>query len=324
MKMLGRFWKAARCLRPGLGGVVIIALSSTAAAVASAQSVDTQPPIVTSTSPAAAATGVSVAVTIRATFDEPVQASSISMELRDSSNNIVPGIASYDLATRTVSFDPIQHLEGARTYLASVAGAADDAGNAMLAAVQWTFTTATPGFQESTVFSGLTSLRRCSFRPTAESSLLRKSGLIKIFDDFSDTTPTVFADLRTNVPNFWDRGLLGLALHPNFPATPYVFVLYTYDAPIGGVAPTWGDNLSHASGADDKRLRRQRSPVQAHGERKHDDGHRTGLGVRLVSAVSQPFDRRTCVRAGWGTVRHWRRRCELQFFRLWAGWESGR
>ena len=40
--------------------------------------------------------------------------------------------------------------------------------------------------------------------------------------------------------NFWDRGLLGLALHPNFPATPYVYVLYTYDAPIGGVAPTFG------------------------------------------------------------------------------------
>ena len=28
------------------------------------------------------------------------------------------------------------------------------------------------------------------------------------------TTPTVFADLRTNVHNFWDRGLLGLALDP--------------------------------------------------------------------------------------------------------------
>jgi hypothetical protein len=34
--------------------------------------------------------------------------------------------------------------------------------------------------------------------------------------------------------------MLGLALHPDFPATPYVYVLYTYDAPIGGTAPRWG------------------------------------------------------------------------------------
>ena len=67
-----------------------------------------------------------------------------------------------------------------------------------------------------------------------------KSGLIKVFANLSDTTPTVFADLRTNVHNFWDRGLLGLELHPDFPTTPYVYVLYSLDAPIGGVAPRWG------------------------------------------------------------------------------------
>ncbi len=67
-----------------------------------------------------------------------------------------------------------------------------------------------------------------------------KSGIIKVFSSFGDATPTQFADLRTNVHNFWDRGLLGMALHPNFPATPKVYVLYTYDAAIGGTAPRWG------------------------------------------------------------------------------------
>ena len=32
-----------------------------------------------------------------------------------------------------------------------------------------------------------------------------------------------------------------MALPPNFPASPYVYVLYAYDAPIGGTAPAWGD-----------------------------------------------------------------------------------
>ena len=97
-----------------------------------------------------------------------------------------------------------------------------------------------PGFQETIVFSGLTNPTAVRFSPDGRVFVAEKSGIIKVFDDLSNPFPTVFADLRTNVHNFWDRGLLGLALHPNFPATPYVYVLYTYDAPIGGIAPTWG------------------------------------------------------------------------------------
>ena len=41
-----------------------------------------------------------------------------------------------------------------------------------------------------------------------------KRGIIKVFDSLTDTTPEVFADLRTNVHNYADRGLLGLALDP--------------------------------------------------------------------------------------------------------------
>ena len=67
-----------------------------------------------------------------------------------------------------------------------------------------------------------------------------KRGIIKVFDSLTDTTPTIFADLRTNVYNFWDRGLLGLRLHPSFPQNPYVYVLYAYDGDIGGRRPRWG------------------------------------------------------------------------------------
>ena len=74
------------------------------------------------------------------------------------------------------------------------------------------------------------------------SSLRRRDGRIKVFDSLTDTTPTVFADLNVNVYNFWDRGLLGLALDPNFPTDPYVYVLYTYDHELGSAAPAprWG------------------------------------------------------------------------------------
>ncbi|HEV7884616.1 MAG TPA: PQQ-dependent sugar dehydrogenase [Solirubrobacteraceae bacterium] len=95
-------------------------------------------------------------------------------------------------------------------------------------------------FQERTVFSGLTNPTAVRFAADGRVFVAEKSGLVKVFSDLDDTTPTTFADLRTEVHNFWDRGLLGLALDPSFPASPYVYVLYTHDAPIGGTAPRWG------------------------------------------------------------------------------------
>jgi glucose/arabinose dehydrogenase len=99
-----------------------------------------------------------------------------------------------------------------------------------------------PGFQESVVFSGLDHPTALRFSPDGRIFVAEKSGRIQVFDSLTDTTPTLFADLSTNVYNFWDRGLLGMALHPNFPIQPYVYVLYTYDHELGSStpAPRWG------------------------------------------------------------------------------------
>src|SRR5919202_248051 len=104
------------------------------------------------------------------------------------------------------------------------------------------------GFQEKVVFSGLTAPTNVEFSKDGRVFVAEKSGLIKVFDNLSDTTPTTFADLRTKVHNYVDRGLLGLAVDPNFPTNPYVYVLYTYDAPIGGTAPRWGDTCPDPPG----------------------------------------------------------------------------
>ena len=96
------------------------------------------------------------------------------------------------------------------------------------------------GFEEQLVFSGLNQPSAVRFSPDGRVFVAEKRGVIKVFDSLSDTTPTIFADLRTNVYNFWDRGLLGMALDPGFPTKPYIYVLYAYDAAIGGTAPRWG------------------------------------------------------------------------------------
>ena len=98
-----------------------------------------------------------------------------------------------------------------------------------------------PGFQETTVFSGLEAPTAVRFAPDGRIFVAEKPGGIKVFDGVGDTTPTLVATLRPQVNHNWDRGMLGMAIDPNFPAKPFIYVLYTYDAPIGGTAPTWND-----------------------------------------------------------------------------------
>ncbi len=87
-----------------------------------------------------------------------------------------------------------------------------------------------PGFQEEFVFTGLNRPTNIEFSPaTGKIFVAQKDGLIKVFDSLNDTTPTVFADLSADVHDYWDRGLLGLALAPNFPTDPYVYASYAYD-----------------------------------------------------------------------------------------------
>src|SRR5256886_711136 len=96
------------------------------------------------------------------------------------------------------------------------------------------------GFRDSIALRGLTEPTAVRFASDGRVFVAEKSGIVKVFNNLTTPTPTVFADLRTNVHNFWDRGLLGLALAPNFPVQPWVYVLYTYDAAIGGTPPRRG------------------------------------------------------------------------------------
>jgi glucose/arabinose dehydrogenase len=96
------------------------------------------------------------------------------------------------------------------------------------------------GFHDYVVFDGLDRPTAVAFSPDGRVFVTEKRGVVKVFDTVSDTTPTVVADLRTATYNSWDRGMLGLALHPQFPSVPDLFVAYTYDAAPGGAAPLWG------------------------------------------------------------------------------------
>jgi glucose/arabinose dehydrogenase/PKD repeat protein len=121
----------------------------------------------------------------------------------------------------------VAYLLGAACLLAAAAPAAAAA-------------TFPKGFQDSVVVAGLNEPTAVRFAADGRVFVAEKSGRVLVYDGLDDESPTLFADLRLQVFNGSDRGLLGLALDPRFPLDPYVYVLYSHDAPIGGEAPVWG------------------------------------------------------------------------------------
>jgi glucose/arabinose dehydrogenase len=220
--------------------LLIVAVTITRDATESVLRAQGIPPAVVSQSPSSGAANVSTRTTVRATFSKPVQPASLGFELRTAGGALVASVVTYDAALNIATLTPSAELGGNASYTARVTSATDLEGTPLPSPIAWTFTTAAPRFIERTVFSGLTNPTAIEFASDGRVFVAEKSGLIKVFDNLTDTTPTVFADLRTNVHNFWDRGLLGLALHPNFPAVPYVYVMYAHDAAVGALAPLWG------------------------------------------------------------------------------------
>jgi glucose/arabinose dehydrogenase len=90
------------------------------------------------------------------------------------------------------------------------------------------------GFQDQVVLENLDQPTNFRFAPDGRIFVAEKPGKILVFENLADTTPEVFADLRTDVYDNGDRGLLGLALDPQFEAgRPYVYALYTWDHVLG-------------------------------------------------------------------------------------------
>jgi glucose/arabinose dehydrogenase/PKD repeat protein len=106
------------------------------------------------------------------------------------------------------------------------------------------------GFQEEAVMTGRANPTAVRFASNGQVFLAEKSGLIWAYDGVDDPTPTLVIDLRPKVHNFWDRGLLGLAVAPGYPDTPHLYVLYAHDVYPDGSGPRWGSGLPNPSTDD--------------------------------------------------------------------------
>ena len=89
--------------------------------------------------------------------------------------------------------------------------------------------TALPGgFVTEVVVSGLQFPTSFVRLPDGRLLITEKSGLVRVFKG-GVLLSTPFIDLRGRVNSFQDRGLLSIAIDPDFAANGFVYLLYTYD-----------------------------------------------------------------------------------------------
>ena len=88
-----------------------------------------------------------------------------------------------------------------------------------------------PGFHATAISPVLNKPVAMAFAPDGRLFIAEQAGIVKVIDHNQVTS--TFINLKGEVGFGGDRGLLGIALDPNFMSTHYVYLLYTAD-PIPG------------------------------------------------------------------------------------------
>ncbi len=98
--------------------------------------------------------------------------------------------------------------------------------------VAWAQSVFAPGerFTEEVVFRGLPVSTAVAFAPGERVYLAVKTGLVMVAVSGAVRTQP-FLDISAEVNKSTDRGLLGIAVDPDFPEKPYIYLAYVYDPP---------------------------------------------------------------------------------------------
>lgn len=88
-----------------------------------------------------------------------------------------------------------------------------------------------------------------SFARDGRAFVAEKAGRVFAYRSLQDRAPKLLLDIRPKVHDYWDRGLLAIELDPDFPARPFLYLLYSLDAPPGRTPPVWGDSCADPPGA---------------------------------------------------------------------------
>ena len=84
------------------------------------------------------------------------------------------------------------------------------------------------GFVQDVLASGLNTPTNFAFLPDGRALITEQSGIVRVYKNGA-VLPTPFIDIHNHVNAYWDHGLLGIAVDPNFAVNGYVYLLYTYE-----------------------------------------------------------------------------------------------
>ena len=181
------------------------------------------------------------------------------------------------------------------------------------------------GFTDELLATGLNHPTALAFAPNGRVYVAEQRGIVKTWPSYAalvaNQAPDTALDIQSQVDNYWDRGLLGLAVDPDWPAQPYIYVLYAFDALPGGSPPRWSDACPAApSGpgsttdgcvASGRLDRVPVNPATGVASGALDPPHH-----RLVPAIPEPLAGHAHVRRRQDALRERRRGRELQRRRL--------
>lgn len=109
------------------------------------------------------------------------------------------------------------------------------------------------GFVLEDVVTGLNLGVGFDFAKDGRIFIAEKRGVVKVVQN--DTLlPTAFVDISLQVNSHADRGLLGIAVHPDFPEQPYIYLLFTHEPSQYANYPTTSPGTMDGSGARVSRL----------------------------------------------------------------------
>jgi glucose/arabinose dehydrogenase len=94
-------------------------------------------------------------------------------------------------------------------------------------------------FIEEIVVEGIPISTAIAFAPDSRIFVALKDGAVRVVQN-GQLLSTPFLDISAMVNKATDRGLLGIAVDPNFPTKPFVYLAYVWDPP--GFTPDGKDS----------------------------------------------------------------------------------
>ncbi|MBI5801949.1 MAG: PQQ-dependent sugar dehydrogenase [Verrucomicrobia bacterium] len=148
------------------------------------------------------------------------------------------------------------------------------------------------GFVEEKVLDGINAATAIAFVPDGRILVAEQTGKLRVIKN-GKALAAPLLDLTARVDSYWERGLIGVAVHPDFPRTPHLFVLYVAAQPYPHHVLSRFAMLGDTAQVDSEQILLEGDDQSKRGG-KHPAGHqggplRFGPDGKLYVAIGEPI-----------------------------------